>query len=193
MSTLRVQNLTTNGAYQDVISVVNGRLDRPGKILQVQTIRTDVRMTYTSLNTGNGTPVSQLNIGLFPRRADSWVLVQWMICGEMTHDNVWLIHQNDSLITTAPYQGFNNVTGNTGRWVGYVPAGYDADDNSTPHNYFIQWYGPVNDTAGRIYTPAVRCSANATPLFALNRTLGSAGQGGFENMISTGVIMEIAA
>lgn len=193
MSTLRVQNLAATSMSRDVISVVDGRLDRPGKILQAQTIRSDVRMTYTSLNSGNGTPISQLNMGLFPRRSDSWVLVQWMISGEIHQDNVWLIQQNDTLITTAPYQGFNNVIGNTNRWVGYVPCAYDADDNSTPHNYFIQWYGPVSNTQPRIYTPAIRSSSGSNFTWALNRTLGSTGQDGFETMISTGVIMEIAA
>jgi hypothetical protein len=193
MSTLRVQNLTATSVSNNVIRIVDGRLDRPGKIIQAHTVRSDVRTTYSALPSGNGTPVAQMNMGLFPRRADSWVLVQWMLCGEMHNDCVWLIHQNDSVITTAPYQGFNNLVGNTGRWVGYVPAGYDADDNSTPHNYFIQWYGPVGDTQPRIYTPAIRSSSSGSYTWALNRTLGSVGQDGFENMISTGVIMEIAA
>jgi hypothetical protein len=193
MSTLRVKNLTASSTSNNVISVINGRLDRPGKILQAQTIRSDVRMSYSSNNSGDGTPISQLNMGLFPRRSDSWVLVQWMICGEANQENVWLIHENDTLITAAPYQGFNNVVGNAARWVGYVPLGYDNDDNSTPHNYFIQWYGPVVNTEPRIYTPAIRSSDGNNRSWFLNRTIGSAGQDGFENMISTGVIMEIAA
>jgi hypothetical protein len=193
MSTLRVQNLTANSTSNNVISVINGKLDRPGKILQAHTVRSDVRMSYSTLNSGNGTPIAQLNMGLFPRRSDSWVLVQWMICGEGNHNQVWLIHENDALITTAPYQGFNNVVGNTARWVGYVPFGYDNDDSSTPHNYFVQWYGPVVNTDPRIYTPAVRSSDGSNRSWFLNRCIGNLGADGNENMISTGVIMEIAA
>lgn len=193
MSLLKVTSLAGPGITNKTVSVIGGAIDRPGRIIQVRTVRSDFKTTYSAPNSGNGTPVAQLNIGIFPKFATSWILVQWMLCGEMQNDCVWLIHRDGSVITDAGYEGYNNSYGNTARWVGYVPAGYDADDNSTPHNYFIQWYGPANSTVPRIYTPAVRSSSSGNYTWALNRTLGSAGQDGFENMISTGVIMEIAA
>ena len=162
-----------------------------GSIVQTVYARTDARTFYTSLISGNGTTVTDLNISITPRSATNRLIVQWMINAELHQDNVILIHRDGALITTAGEEGRNSISNN--RWVGYASAFYDQNEDSTPSNWLIQYSQIAGSTAARTYAPAVRSSSGTQYTLALNRTIGSAGGGQdfYENMVSTAVIYEV--
>jgi len=163
----------------------------PGEILQARYIRSDARVLYSAPPSGNGTTIDQLEISIAPKKASSDLLIRWMINGEIHHNSVMLIHQNRQLVVLPGYEGYNNVQGNS-RWSGITSSVYDADESTTPENWFIQYSVPAMTTEPRTYAPAVRSSDSSSFTLALNRVLSSIGADGRENMISTGVIMEIA-
>jgi hypothetical protein len=104
---------------------------------------------------------------------------------------VFVIHKNGSIITTSGETGFNSETGNN-RWSGVVSLDYDANDASTPSNYYIQYSCLAGSTTSQTFTPAVRSSATSNTTFFLNRPISALGENAYENMISTGMVMEIA-
>jgi hypothetical protein len=114
-----------------------------------------------------------------------------MINGEMHQDGVILMHQNRQLIVLPGYEGYNNVQGNS-RWSGITASIYDVDESTTPQNWFIQYSIPAMTTEPRTYAPAVRSSSGGSYTLSLNRVLNNIGADDQENMVSTGVIMEIA-
>lgn len=192
MSRLVVSQIQGTLANNNTVSLAPGNtFNVPGLIVQTVYARTDVRATYASNPTGNGTTITDMNITITPKFSTSLLLINWMINGEMHQDNVFLAHQGGALITTAGYQGYNNASGNV-RWSGLASAYYDVDENSTADGWIIQYAVPAASTTVRTYAPAVRSSSSGTYTFALNRTLGQVGQDSYENMISTGIIMELA-
>ena len=182
MSTLRASNLQDLGGVNQLI--------KPGMVVQVQTVRSDSRTTFASNASGDGTTITQLNLTITPRFANSKLIMQWMINGEMSHDNVFLIHKNGSLITTPGATAYNSESGNV-IWSGIASAAYDNDISTTPSNYFIQYEIASGSTSAQIFAPAVRASS-ANNTFFLNRTVNSAGGSYQETMISNGTIWEIA-
>ena len=192
MSNLTVGSIAGLAINNNVISIPSGHnLHYPGSIVQVQTVRSDLRTTYSSAASGNGTTVSELNLTITPKFSNSLIACQWMINGEMHHNNVFLIHRDGALVTTTGQTGYNSTTGNS-RWSGYASAFYDQNESSTPSNWFIQYFGTANSTASTTIAPAVRASSGTAYTFYLNRTVASAGSDGSETMVSTGMIMEIA-
>jgi hypothetical protein len=191
VSTLSVGNLQGLPTNSNVITIPAGHvLYAPGMIAQVKYVRTDARNTYASSTSGNGTTVTDLNISITPKFANSLLIMQWMVNGEFHHDNVFLIHKDGALITTTGYEGYNNVAGNN-RWSGVAPPAYDTDSNSTSNNTFIQYAILAGGTASATYAPAVRASQGTAYTFHLNRTQGSTGTDSYEVSISTGMIMEV--
>lgn len=192
MSNLTVGSIGGLAVNNNVISIPSGHnLHYPGSIVQVQTVRTDARNTYSSSTSGNGTTVTDLNLTITPKFSTSLLVCQWMINGEFHQDNVFLIHRNGELVTTAGQTGYNSTTGNS-RWSGYASAFYDQNESSTPSNWFIQYFGTANSTASTTIAPATRSSSGSAFTFYLNRTVASAGSDSHETMVSTGIIMEIA-
>lgn len=192
MSNLTVGSIGGLAVNNNVITIPSGhKLYAPGSVVQVQTVRTEARNTYSSPTTGNGTTITDLNLTITPKFSTSLLACQWMINGEMHHDNVFLIHREGALVTTAGQTGYNSTTGNS-RWSGYTSGFYDQNENSTPSNWFIQYFATANSTASTTIAPAVRGSGGTAHTFYLNRTVGSAGSDGYETMVSTGMIMEIA-
>jgi len=190
MSTIRMSVLKSKNS-DGAISIASGdTIYYPGKIAQVVQIRSDSHVTYSSLNTGNGTTIAELRMTIVPKFANSLLAITFMINGELHQDNVFLMHRNDQLITDTSRQGFNNVAGNV-RSSGIASAFYDQDENTTPSNWFLQYFIPAVNVESRTYAPAVRSSSATNYTFALNRTLNAASQDGIERMVSTGTIMEI--
>lgn len=183
MSTLRASNLQDLGGVNQLI--------KPGMVVQVQTIRSDSRTTIASNNSGDGITITQLNLSITPKFANSKLIMQWMLNGEIGNDAVFLIHKNGSLITTAGATGYNSESGNV-RWSGVVSAAYDADTSTTPSNYFIQYECVSGSTTTQVFAPATRASGGSNTTLYLNRTVRSTGQDIDEVMISTGIIWEIA-
>lgn len=183
MSTLRANRIQT----------ITGKtiLNNTGSIIQTVYVRSDSRTSFASNNSGNGTPINPLALTITPSNANNRIICQWMINGEMYQDNVFLIHRDGELITTAGEEGRNNVSNN--RWSGYASAFYDQNEDSTPSNWVIMYSQIAGSTASRIYAPAVRSSGVNNLTFYLNRTVGStdAGQDAYERMVSTGVLYEV--
>jgi hypothetical protein len=183
-----------NGKILTVPPILDGSVGYPylpGSVVQVNTVRSDSRTTLSSSNSGNGNTISQLNLSITPQFSNSLLIMQWMINCELHHDNVFLIHKNGSLITASGEQGYNAETGNS-RWSGFASSTYDQNENSTPENIWLQYFCVSGSKDLATFAPAVRSSSATNYTLALNRTLGSAGVDAFENMVSTGIIWEIA-
>ena len=188
MSTVTVGEIASSTS---AVTMVNGtQLRYPGQVVQMFTIRTDVRTAYYAENTGNGSTISALNLTITPKFSSSLLIMEWMINAEVHHDTVFLIHQNGSLITTAGYEGYNNNAGNQ-RWSGFMSGFYDADEGSTMSNFYLQYAIPAASLSQRTYAPAIRSGSGTNYVMTLNKTLGSQGEEGYENTVSTGMIMEI--
>jgi hypothetical protein len=191
MSTLRVNNLANSGGTGNINVAAGNSLIIPGSIIQTVYVRTDVRTTYASNNSGNGVTITDLNLTITPRLSTSRLIMQWMINGELHQDNTLLIHRNGSLITDTGATGYNSVIGNT-RPSGYATGFYDQNEDSTPSNWFIQYSIIAGSTSSVTYAPAVRGSGASNYTFAINRTLNGASQDNYESMVSTGVCWEVA-
>lgn len=163
----------------------------PGGIIQVIYTRTDARLTYSAPNSGEGTAIGELGLSITPKKANSLLVMRWMLNGEMHQDAMFVIQQDGVLILQPGYQGVNNVIGNT-RWSGIVCGRYDENEDSTPSNWYLCYTVPANSTDGRTYYPAVRSSSGGNYTFWMNRTAASFGQDYYEATVSTGSIMEIA-
>ena len=165
----------------------------PGSIIQCFYVRSDQRTVYTGQTTGDGTTIGDLSMTIKPKRANSMLLMKWMINGEVHQDVVFLVHRNGSLIFDGGYESFNRESGNE-RWSGLVSAEYETspDYDSTPNNFMIRYWIPAINTDVRTYAPAVRSSTTTAYTLHLNRTQGSLGANDRETTFSTGVIMEIA-
>ncbi len=183
MSTLRTnQILSTSG---------KPLLNTSGSVVQTIFVRSNARTTYSSAASGDGTTITDLNMSITPTNASNRIICQWMINGEVHWDNVFLIHRDGALITTAGEEGRNSVSNS--RWVGYASGFYDQNEDSTPSNWIIMYSQIAGTTASRTYAPAVRSSSATAYTFYLNRTVGStdAGQDVYERMVSTGIIYEV--
>ena len=188
MSTLKIGNIQTTG--NAVVMESGASLRYPGQVVQMLTIRSDIRNSYISLPSGNGTTITALNLTITPKFSSSLLIMEWMLNCEIHHDNVFLIHQDGNLITTSGYEGYNNNAGNQ-RWSGYVDPRYDADESSTMANYYFLYSIPATNLNQRTYAPAVRSSGPTTYVCTLNKPLNSQGEDSYENTVSTGMIMEI--
>lgn len=166
-----------------------GSIYAPGMIVQTVYLRTDTKTTYASNNSGNGTTVSALQMTIVPKNPNNRIIVQWMINGELHQDNVFLIHRDGAIITTAGEEGKNNAASN--RYDGYASAFYDQNESSTPSNWMIMYSQIAGSLNSRTYAPAVRSSSSANYTFYLNRTVVDGGDA-YERMVSTGVIFEVA-
>jgi hypothetical protein len=191
MSVLRVGNLEGLADNDNVITIPAGhKLYVPGMVAQAKYVRTDARSSYSSVGSGNGTTLTDLNITITPKFANSLLVMQWMINGEVSENNVFLIHKDGALITTAGYESYNNLGGNN-RWSGVASTTYDNNNDSTTANIFMQYAVPAGSTASSVYAPAIRSANSTTNTFTLNRPLGTTGSDSYEASISTGLIMEI--
>ena len=50
-------------------------------------------------NSGNGTRFNALSLSVTPKKSSNILVMQWVITGEVSWDEVLLIHRNDDLIT----------------------------------------------------------------------------------------------
>lgn len=185
MSTLYTNNIISQATTTPI-------LQSTGNIVQCNRVRYDSRTTWSSNNSGNGTEISGLRLSISPRHSGNLLLCQWVLSGELSHNNVFLVFRDGGLITTGGEQGYNNEVGNN-RWSGFISSTYDSanDNSSTPHHWYIQYFCNADSTASRFYSPAVRSSEGGNDTLHLNRTYSSGGQDSYEITVSTGVIYEI--
>lgn len=164
----------------------------PGTCVQIATVRSDNRTSYLAPNSGGGTTITDLNLTIAPKNANSILQITWMISGETSENTNFLIHRNGALITDSGYEGFNNQAGNTTLSTGYTTAWNDADNSSTPGTYYIRYCIPAGNTTSRTYAPAVRSSTyGGNQIFYLNRPINNQGSENNENGFSNGICMEI--
>lgn len=192
MSILAADALLASAGSNWTISLPAGNyINEPGRVLQTQWIRSTSQTTYSAAGSGNGTTIGALAISITPKSASSLLICSWMINYEVDYNSVFLVHKDGSLITTAGYQGYNNVSGNV-QYSGVIAAMYDADIASTPSSSYIQYAVPAGSTAAASYAPAIRSSNTTGYTFYLNRAAANAGADNYEISVSTGIIMEIA-
>jgi len=197
LSNLTVTTLSGKETNANTVAIAAGhmlstpKLYSPGSVVQVQTIRSDSRVTMTAGASGSFTNISQLAITITPKFNNSKLVMQWVINGEIQHDAVFLVIKNGALITTAGETSYNSEAGNT-NWSGMSASDYDQNQDSTPATYNLQYFGTTTSTSAVTFSPAVKTSNTATATFSLNRTIGSSGGDNHENMVSTGIIWEIA-
>jgi hypothetical protein len=186
-----VKGIEAKNASTNIISLASGtQIYEPNTIIQTLTVRSDLRTTYASPITGNGTTIDQLRMTIVPKFSNSILAITFMINGEVNQDNVFLMHRNDTLITDASYEGYNNVATNV-RSSGIASGFYDQNEDSTPSNWYLQYFVAAVNTTSRTYAPAIRTTAGTAHTFAINRTINGASQDAYERMVSTGTIMEI--
>lgn len=191
MSTLRTNSITGTSLSNWTVDIgSNSYLYSAGMILQTVYVRMDSQITYSSPATGNGTTIAGLAITITPKRSTSLLLCTWMINCEITENNVFLVHRNGTLITTAGFQGYNNVAGNS-RWSGVMAPFYDGDSATTLSNHILQYVVPATATTTATIAPAIRSSdGNARTLY-MNRTVNTP-TNSVEIAVSSGMIQEIA-
>jgi hypothetical protein len=162
-----------------------------GSPLQVIYCRTDLRNVYSASISGDGTTITELGLTITPKSANSLLVMRWMINGEVSYNSTFVIHKNQSIITTTGYEGYNRVDGNV-RYSGILTPLYDNNDDSTLFNHYIQYVIPAGSTGTVTYAPAIRASASTAYSLYLNRIVNAANSAAYESAISTGVLMEIA-
>ena len=77
----------------------------PKSPLQVVYHRSDLRTSYSSPVSTNGTPITELEISIKPKVKNSIILIKWMINCEIHHNNVFVIHKDRQIMTTPGYLG----------------------------------------------------------------------------------------
>ena len=174
----------------------DGALILPGSVVNFAYVEYDGR-TGTSCPNNNHIVVPQMEVELERKVAGSSFHIAFMVNAECTsHDHMLSIHRrkNDgswSLI------GYNTDVG-VQRWSGVNHGWYDRNNNSTPYNMSAIWLdnAPSNSTypvgTRMQYTIGTRSSNTGNRTFWINRTDSRIGQNAYENMVSSGYVMEIA-
>lgn len=141
-------------------------------------------------NAGNGTRFNALSLSVTPKKSSNILVMQWVLTGEVSWDEVLLLHRNDSLITDGNQWGYNGEVGNA-RWSGLIGGWYDRDNSSTPASFKLTYHCVANTTSSLYFTPAVRSSQGNENWWRLNRTWNSNGQNAYERTCSLGYLFEI--
>ena len=167
------------------------QLSNVGKVLQVVFNRVDATTVYAG---SPATIISDLNTTIVPISATSKLLITFNIFWEGLYDSSLRILKNNSLITTAGEEGYNNVSGNQ-IWSGISVGDYDTDVASTPRYQTLQYWNTSGNTASRYYGLLATASTGASHIYALNRAYAGAvnGQAQYETGVSSVIIMEISA
>ena len=162
-------------------TIVTGNFYSPGSVVQCITTLYTATTTYSAPNTITPTEITVLNLTITPKRANSKIVLQWMINGEIHQDAVFIVYRNAIPI------GFNTEYGNIQN-SGITAAPYDQNESSTPGNMIVNWIDLPNTTTSVIYSVRVRSSTTAAYTLYLNRTV--AGTANQEILCSTGVAWE---
>ena len=174
----------------------DGALVLPGSVVNFSYIEYDGR-TGTSCPNNNHIVIPQMQVELERKVAGSSFHIAFMVNGECTsHDHALSIHRrkNDGSWSLL---GYNTDVG-VQRWSGVNHGWYDRDNNSTPYNMSAIWLdsAPSNSTypvgTRMQYTVGTRSSNTGNRTFWINRTDSRIGQNAYENMVSSGYVMEIA-
>lgn len=180
---LTVANLSPQSGTE--IGVASGHnIYQEGSVVQTVWVRSDNRNTYTSLASGDGTAITELNLTITPKNLNSTIWLRWCLMYEVHHDNGFVVQRNGTLI------GYNSYRGNV-RYSNILTPLYDNDYSSTPQNSTINWFDKPATLAPVVYSLAIRSTQGSNFTFALNRSLGTLGQASYENGVSFGFAREI--
>lgn len=192
MSTLRVNNLANSGGTGNINIASGNTMYIPGSVVQVVATRYDTKASLTT-NSAAGGEITGLRVSITPKFSNSMIYCTFQVHGEGdgTHDYVYLIFKNGSA-AAGSYPGYNSVDGNQ-TWSGISQAlPYEGDYNSTPFTKTFHYIDFPGSTSTVFYAPAVRDSYGTNRTWYVNRTVGSAGQGGHETAVSYAIAMEVA-
>lgn len=183
MSTLSVNSIF--GTNNNII------LPNSGSVIQTVFTRTDAFTLYSGSVTGDGTTITDLSLTITPTSANSRIIIQWMIQGDVSpnSDIIFLVHKNGLLINDTGELGRNSISNN--RWVGFSMYPFDSDFGSTQSQIKMQYSQIAGTTQTRTYSPAVRSSSATAQTFYLNRCVASAGADNLENGVSYGFAFEV--
>jgi len=162
---------------------------KPGEVVQVQTIRIDTQTSYTGLTSGNGTPISALDISITPKFSTSKIIVQWEMHYEAQYNITFLIMKNGTLLSN----GYNSVTGNVNLGGGYGVTAYDGGDvASTPNRITITFVDLPATTSTTTYNLGIRSASLNNEVLWLNRAYANPAGNSYEVGVSVATIQEIA-
>jgi len=156
-----------------------------GSVLQAQVVRYQGRPVF---GFSGDTIISYLNVPITPKSSNSLLIAQYHITGEVTYNAVFRAYRDGSLIG-GTYPGYNTEDGN--RWSGIAVWPYDTDLNSTPNTVFFQYFALSGNTNPTTMQIAIGASANESPSFYMNRSIGNATLA-FEIGVSYVVVWEVA-
>jgi hypothetical protein len=166
-------------------AIINGSFYSPGSVVQCITTLYTAMTTYSAPNTITPTEITVLNVTITPKRANSKVVLQWMINGDINHETIFLVYRDSTAI------GFNTTSGSNAQWSGVTASPSDNDVNSTPQNIIVNWVDLPNTTNAVTYSVRVRASGGVAYTLYLGRSAGTTGSQAYETPCSTGVAWEI--
>ena len=155
-----------------------------GSVVQMGAAQTRDHALYTAPNSGNGAGITPLDIVITPRKAGNWMVLEWVIHGEIQHNALFTVTRNGQLL-----QGATNSANS--RWSGVTSALFDENNDSTPFAFTVKVVDGNTLAEQTTYRVHVRASGANARTFSLNRPLGSAGSDDYETGISVGTATEI--
>ena len=158
-----------------------------GSVVQVVTHRTDVKATYSGANNYH---LSDLDITVTPKYANSKLIIQFNFFGEASQDTTLKVTKDGSVITTSGEESYNANDGNQ-RWSGVRAVAYDASISSTPSDMSFMYQCISGSTASRVYGVDARTSHSSNQTFDLNRPASGQGSDSYETSMSFVTVTEI--
>lgn len=190
MSTLSVGSIQGLTGIADVSFAPGTKFGVPGQVVQAKYVRSNLRTSFALTTSLPGTTVTELNLTITPTSANSLIVCEWQYSGEVYHDTNFYIHKNGNVVSDLGFEGRNSGSTNVG--YGYISGYYDAANNNstTPHNFALLYFTKAIDTASRTYAPAIIATTGTNTSY-FNRAVGSIGADAYENMVSSGLLLEI--
>lgn len=155
-----------------------------GSIVQMEAVQSRTITTYSAPASGTGTAITPLDIVMTPRKAGNKMVLEWTIHGEMTHNALFVVTRNGSLLANA-------TNGSNNRWAGITTSNYDQNNSSTPDMFVVRIVDMNTLDTQSTYRVHVRAAEGANHTLYFNRTVGSTGADGHETGLSVGTATEI--
>ncbi len=154
-----------------------------GSVVQMKYVQSRTITTYTAPASGNGTPITPLDIVITPRKAGNAIVLEWIINGEIGENAVFTVTRNGTILA--------NATDGVNKWSGVASNIYDNNQSSTPSNIFVKIIDTNCLSTSTTYSVCVRSSNTGAQTYYFNRTVASTGADSYETTLSTGTATEI--
>ncbi len=167
----------------------------PGRIVQMNHKMIHTRTSWTNPGSDTGsvsTDVPNMNINFQCKFANSLVIMEARVMGDIYHNTIFRYTVNGSKITTAAYDSYNDDAG-ANRWSGLTCAAYEGANNntSTPGETYIMVYYKPGNTNNNTYRIVAREGNTSASANYINRCGASAGQNSYECGVSSIIMYEI--